>query len=845
MAQSYVTDAGTLIIPGAYSTIKVESSNSGLATTGVLMLVGEADAGPRFDLEEDLQLNVFGPDQVAQVVSKYRSGSLVDAFRAAATPANDPNIVGSPSFIMLVKTNSSAKAKASMSKWDSSTYMDLADKGYGKLGNLIYFDVTAATSEVVPTTGLTTWIPPNASLDMTLRISGGAALGSGGKVTIASAALPPVVVSSLGALTGISATGGTERDVIANVSGKLTVTLTGGNSIRIDYDEDFDALAQVGDTLVIPANSAIKGAGNANAGAYVVTAATANSITATKLSNMTGNAGDPVVSPVAISSPGISVAADTDVRVFAPISISLAAANPKDGMGKSLEVIELVSTPPADLLSNCLYALSTTKVSWVSKSGAPKLLTSASEYSAKLSINRQSDNVQEEIIAGGEIALKLGYTGTTCSVVVSDSTMTITMVGGTGAANSPLTLSLKDYSTLADLANYLNSQSGMSCSVGNGVLGQLPPSALDDGTFDAATTHGAQACRLKVDAYKLFKKVSEESAIAQMQTAAGLLQAAASGLPKPSSTKYLAGGTKGGTSDADVLAALEALEKVRGNFLVPLFSRDASSDILEGLTESASSYTIDSINNACRTHVLKMSTLKRRRNRQAFLSKKDTFTNVKEAASNIASFRCSMTFQDVKNQASDGSIKQFAPWMGATVAAGMQAAGFYRAIVNKFANVSGVLQAAKDFSDQDDTAMETALISGLLPMKRSDTGGYVWVSDQTTYGKDSNFVFNSIQATYAADIIALTTATRMERLFVGQSVAEISATLAKSALETILSDFLRLKLIAASDDAPGGYKDIIVRISGTSMIVSLNVKLAGAIYFIPISFLVSQVQQTA
>lgn len=844
MAQSYVTDAGTLIIPGAYSSIKVETSASGLSTTGVLMLVGEAEAGPRFDLEEDLQANAFGPDQLAQVVAKYRSGPLVDAFRAASTPANDPNIVGSPSLIMLVKTNSSSKAKASLAKWDSSTYMDLADKGHGKLGNLIYFDVSAATSEIVPTTGLATWIPPNASLDMTLRISGGAALDAGNKVTLGAGVLPNAVVTAMNALAGISASGGTERDVLTDVSGKLTVTLTGGNSIRIDYDENWDAAAQVGDTLIIPSSSVIKGAANANVGAYVVTAATANSITATKLSNMTGSPGA-VTAPVAVPDEDDvpSVAAEDDVRVFAPIAISVAAADPKDGMGKSLEVIELASG--TDLLSNCLYALSTTKVSWVSKSGSAKLLTSASEYSAKLSINRQSDNVQEEIVAGGEIALKLGYTGTTCSVVISDSTMTITMVGGTGAANSPLTLSLKDYSTLADLANYLNSQSGMSCSVGNGVLGQLPPTALDDGTFDAATTHGAQTCRLKVDAHKLFKKVSEESAIVQMQTAAGALQAAASGLPKPSTTKYLAGGTKGATSDADVLAALEALEKVRGNFLVPLFSRDASADALDGLTESASTYTIDAINTACRTHVLKVSTLKRRRNRQAFLSKKDTFENVKQAAANIASFRCSMTFQDVKNQASDGSIKQFAPWMGAAVAAGMQAAGFYRAIVNKFANISGVLQAAKDFSDQDETAMETALINGLLPVKRSETGGYAWVSDQTTYGKDNNFVFNSIQATYAADIIALTTATRMERAFVGQSVADVSATLAKAALESILADFLRLKLIAPSDDAPRGYKDVVVRISGTSMIVSLNVKLAGAIYFIPISFLVSQVQQTA
>ena len=47
MAKSLVTDSGTLYRPGAYSDYKVKSSPSGLATTGVLMLVGEADAVSR------------------------------------------------------------------------------------------------------------------------------------------------------------------------------------------------------------------------------------------------------------------------------------------------------------------------------------------------------------------------------------------------------------------------------------------------------------------------------------------------------------------------------------------------------------------------------------------------------------------------------------------------------------------------------------------------------------------------------------------------------------------------------------------------------------------------------
>ena len=74
MAKSLVTDAGTLFIPGAYAKYTVQSANAGLATTGVLMLVGEADAGPDWSLEEDLEENSFGPDQLTAVIAKYKSG---------------------------------------------------------------------------------------------------------------------------------------------------------------------------------------------------------------------------------------------------------------------------------------------------------------------------------------------------------------------------------------------------------------------------------------------------------------------------------------------------------------------------------------------------------------------------------------------------------------------------------------------------------------------------------------------------------------------------------------------------------------------------------------------------
>jgi hypothetical protein len=277
----------------------------------------------------------------------------------------------------------------------------------------------------------------------------------------------------------------------------------------------------------------------------------------------------------------------------------------------------------------------------------------------------------------------------------------------------------------------------------------------------------------------------------------------------------------------------------------PHFSQNASFDIEDGLTDDGSTYDIDAINAAVSAHVTEMSKLKRRRHRQGFASIRRTFAEAKLAAQNLANYRVAMPFQDVRAVAADGSIKQFQPWMAAVLAAGMQAAGFYRSLVHKGIQANGAFIYDGSFSDQSDSDREEAILNGLLAIQRPDSGGLRWNSDQTTYAVDSNFIYNSIQAIYAADTVALTIAQRMERAFVGQSVADVSAAVALSFLQGIMADLKVLKLISASDDAPLGYKNAKILISGSVMKIDIEIKLAGAILFIPITASFSQVEQAA
>jgi hypothetical protein len=845
MAKSLVTTNGTAIIPGAYSSYKVQSNPGGLATTGVLFLIGEADAGPDYSLEADIEANAFGPDQLGDVVSKYKSGPIVDAFRGAVSASNDPDIIGSFSRAIIAKTNASVKASGSLLKVGGGTYATIADKSWGQLGKQIQVSVVEAAAEVAPTTGAFTYIPLVGTLGYSIRANGAAAVTGG----ILSANTPPnTLVSTIDGLTGVAATGGVNRSVIT-VSGTLAIAAPVANTIVITRSVAWATTPVVGDTLIIPTGSVIAGT-LANIGAYVVTGATSTTVTATKLSDA-GKAGaviGTITAPIAVTA--ATVVALTDVQVFSPVTITNGDSTLLiDGIGKSMEIADLQTG--TDLFTRAAYQLGTTTSStFVSTAATPVLLTSATEQRITLNASRASDLVQESFTSGGEIAFTLGYTGTTGTMTINATTLTTAVTGGSGTS---LTLTLSDYVNVQALVDYLNTQTGYTAAVGTGALGLLPCTYLDDVTTQGICSQfgTVKPLRLKIDAYRANVAISA-SQLVQFGTTANVTTSATAGQPQPQSAFYLSGTPavgsttlRGATTDATVTAALAKLELCRGNFIIPLFSRNAVGlDVVDGLTDASSTYTIAGIHAACKAHVLALSQYKRRKNRQAILSIQDTFANQKTIAANIASFRCNMTFQNVKNPNSTGSITTFQPWMGAVLAGSMQAAGGYKSIENKQVTVSGITQAAGDFDPRTTSNLEDALLAGLMPLRNPATGGYVWVSDQTTYGKDDNFVFNSLQAVYAADTIALTTAQRMEQAFVGQSVADINKNIAMSFLQTILDDLRRLKLISASDGSPKGYQNASIKISGNAMLVSVQVFLATAIDFIDISFQVSPVTQS-
>lgn len=697
-------------IPGAYVNTVVRSVSGGVANTGVVAIIGEAERGSHFG-DEILANNAFGPDQVSAILAKYGSGPIVEAAQALAAPSNDPDITGAPNSIVIVKTNKGTKASAEM----ADAYCILKAKNFGKYGNKLAYQVDQSQSEAAP-------------------------MFVGKKITAFGATLD-----------------GTKFSLRFN-GGVATEYTLGTGSGHDDITE-----------LVLELKTLI----------------------------------DPTESKVVFSDGG-----DNNIV----ITIIEDPASHKKGWGKTFEIID--STPgeiPFLGLEEGLFV-------------------SAAEDSIEFTVTDTATQFQESFEVEANIALTIGYDGTTALAdLTSAGKFKTTVVGGSGA---DLDLDLKDFATLKAFADYIHSQPGYTAKV-DPTLNSKTPKMLD--TFTAvgiASSIDAMPGRFKTAAYE-FKKAFEGVVMVEPE----MLKT--EGLPDLETTmKFLAGGSKGGTTSNDITDALLALEGVRVNMVVPLFSRDAIEDISDEDTEAGSTYTIDAIHAATKAHCLKLSTPKMKRRRTCFLSYKGDFVDAKAKVGGLASFRASLAIQDA--QVGD---QVYQPWYLATVAAGIQAAGMYKAIFNKVMNVTSVIDPV-GFDSGSPGFVSQALDASLL-IAENTTAGSKFVSDQTTYGIDDNFVYNSIQAVYAADLVATDLGDFIGNKFTGKSLADVDGATVASAMTERLTLYRRMKLITSSDDATLGYRNINVEINGPIVYISVEIKLSTAIYFELIDIEISQVKSEA
>ena len=396
------------------------------------------------------------------------------------------------------------------------------------------------------------------------------------------------------------------------------------------------------------------------------------------------------------------------------------------------------------------------------------------------------------------------------------ATMTITAkalttsITGTGAAALNIDLSLFD--TIQQLVDYINVQAGYVATVGANQNSANPIAVLDHVTAVSILTTAATVCR---DAYDIGKFFAASALVDFTQTKM-------SGIPTAIAKTFMSNGVTGATSQANITNCIDALAKKRVNFVVTLFSRDATDDILDGLTDGTSGYQIAATNAAVKSHCNTQSSIKGKKERQGYVAFKGTFANTKLAQAALGSARVTLNFQDVDVTSADGTLYLAQPHMLSVINAAMKcSASVGLSNLNKLANINGFKQASFD----PETDASDAISANLSFVQKASGGGFVFGIDNSTYGQDKDaWIWNRPSVIYAADTCAYSLRLNLEK-FVGQRNSDVSVELVKTNIIQVLDSLRNAGLLVADANTGGkGYKDLAVTINGS--VCSFEVTLA-------------------
>jgi hypothetical protein len=929
MVLPFIINGARAVIPGVYDKFRVEDSLPAVAPAGRnVVVLGESSEGiPGKDL--DLQLNYFTDYQSVQ--DFYKSGPIVDAARQLFTNQPSPAFGGSIQRLYVYKTNSTTRASKEIAS--PAGYGSIVAARYGEAGNQIKSQIKTATSESKPEVTFN-HLPSPAATSFKVSVDGvlSAALN------LAANGTPAQLVAALNGVTGLLATGGAAKTSISGgtmdialsaANGSLTLTKSGGAGV-------WGTIA-AGDTLTIAAGSALAGASDENAGAYIVTSATTTVLVARRL--VAHSAVAPVNAQAFDISPVVG-ATGGDIVAWSPVTVEVTATT-VNGSAATLEIAEAAGGVAgaaslhqegalADILSQSaatsgsvsatVVAASTLKISissasWtripkvgdvvrieessslkgatlknvgshvVTQSSAQQItLVSANGLAVEAVTSTQiggntavvklqpgfvsttvssrridsSAERQVQILAsrstdgasfpadkvGGAVGLELSWNdGVATAAKVSidqNNKMTIDLTGGTD-----ITVNLKKYSTLQELADFLNTIPGCSARIPDGRLKSVSPKDLDKVTeVSIMSVHSAPAYngRIKTD-YASFKALLDNNfGLLALAEGTMLLKC---GLPdEEASASFLSGAEVGSSNDAEFQAGLDAALKVSARVICPLVSRDARFDIEDGLTDENSSYTIDSVNAAVKAHVATASSTLNRRERFGAISVHCSFEDAIQKATEQSYERTQMTFQMVRATDASGSLTWFAPWMGAVaLTAGRVQASASTPMLRKPFNLNAVKHIGEksllddtltlDFDPEDSGLLTRAIEAGLLVFRAVPGFGVRLESpDATTRSRQNDpqgWVWERANVLFAADEVRDTLRTVLDN-YIGSSTLDVGVSTVNKAVSDTLNSFRNQGVIISFS------VDKIVK-EGNGYRVSLSIFFPEALEFIGLDVL--------
>ena len=867
MAINVSFNGATIYKPGAYSKINIDLGGAfPLGPTGLIGILGESTRGTPGSLEVDISQNFFTASQVPEIIEKYGSGNIVDACNFLFAPASDGAIPSGAQAVYIYKTNASTRAALNL----ANSYGTLTALVYGEQGNRIVYScdhVAEVAPEVIGTSPIVfTAVPAVAQIEQITCASGAihtqadhfiiknqAGLDYSVWLDIDANGTAPTGAAHLAASSAIQVSilsTDTAIEVAAKIFAAVNSSITGvsvtdpAGGVDIIFTQDNAGAC---------ADASVHNADETAAGAFIVVlnvdGADLDPGDGTPYNNLTFGIYISGSAQQVITLSGLESDHDSQAKLLAEINGQLTGAvasfNTNDflvltvdsdltahqnGYGKSLELAEL-------------------NVGDLAVLGLVKGISFSSvESAANLMLEQRQLLLAEEDVIGGNVVLTGGYTGSATSATVTIDHENDLFRLSEDAVNSDYKIST--YSTLIELVNDLNVKADWSFALSSSLYNQMSASSLDPVSAVSAHTIDNKPLRIKKD-YSEFVDFTIESSIISHDEVS--LSPTLIGLPEVQAETFLNSvvGSTGATSGADITNGLLEFEGIRLNAIVPLFSRDATDDIADGLTDVNSSYSIAAIHQGVKSHLSKTATTKSRSERQGYLSFKGFYSTTStgytsgdsslDVSNDLAFGRVQLTIQDTKNVDSQGNIKWYQPWALACNLAGARGGSpIGTPLTNKYMNVAGIRHTSQPMRTAEEdivvdfnprTQFEQAIQQGLTFLENPQSGGFKVVVDNTTYGKDGNWVWNRGNIIYAADVLAYDFRDQMEKIYVGTKNTA-SAAEVRSTAESILANYLAQGITVTSDDAPNGFKSLVVSIVGTTINISVIVKLVEGIDFV-------------
>jgi predicted nucleic acid-binding protein len=461
---------------------------------------------------------------------------------------------------------------------------------------------------------------------------------------------------------------------------------------------------------------------------------------------------------------------------------------------------------------------------------------------------RKGNSVQVLDQNAAEPQLVITYTGSGDPAVLNiagtlnNKTLTTAC---TDAAGDNLSISLNNFASMKDLAEFINSQANYTCTLGTPLKATITkPSSLDPVT----AVNIASAATL----YRLQQEIVDVINDNALLVEAELIDIEV-GVPAVLAATLLSGGAKGASTSADFSDGFAKSLASDVNVIIPAISRDASADIADALTDAGSTYDIDAVAAALSTHLNLRSNTRNKREAQGMVGFRDAVkANVFTFCQTINNGLIQVFAEDCLVSDLDANLVWKQPHVLAGIAAGIRlGTEVGEPLTHKYPNCNGTGHVVNPLTGlptgdlNTDIDYDSAIEAGLTFTERAK-GGVRFVLDNTTYGSDQNFYLNRGSVIEAAQFVAKDLRQTSEDFFVGKKVANGAAKSMITILGNRLDELNVANIIIQSDDgAPKGWKDLSVQINGSVARVQVKIYPAVGMEFILISFSLGELVQAA